>query len=76
MGGFWQRGALVDELPGVGAHDVRAQDLVCAGVRNELHHALGVVHAARAAVRHERELACLEHSAATLIRHNCPFWRP
>lgn len=45
-----------DQLPGVRSHDVRSQDLVRLGVRDEFHDALGIVRGARAAVGHEREL--------------------
>lgn len=51
--------ALRDQLPGIGAHDMGAQDLVGLGVRDKLDHALAVVNSPRPAVGHECKLAHL-----------------
>lgn len=58
--------ALGDELPGVGAHNMSAQDLVGLCVRDELDDAFRVVRSARARVCHEREFSGLVRDAGGL----------
>ena len=50
-------GELVDQLRGVRADDVRAEDLAVLRVADDLHEAVGLARRARAAVRGEGELA-------------------